>query len=188
MAFYPELKGAALEARNRALQKLIAKATRELNLDITQLTVRPLRPNDLGNNGGTWETISVGTTLSELHNVAVADNTFISIYGLFFAGMSANEQSTAADQNVGWRIFTPSRREDIQRLKITREGSAAREWTINMIPFWPTSTGYADDPVTVEQNTNITTELVATTAATLNARSYAFLGDVVERKGLTINP
>ena len=188
MAFYPELQGLPLEARNLAVKEMLNRATRELNLSRDQLVVSPLRPTDLGNGGGTWETISVATTMSELHNVTVADNTWLSVYGLFYGGNKANEASTAAGQDSTWRVFTEGGREDIQRLRITRMGSVSRDWTINMIPFLKNKTGYADDPIIVDQNTNITTELAAITASTLNGRSYAFLGDVVEKKGLVINP
>lgn len=191
MAFYPELKGVALDARNTAIQKMVEKAMRETGLPYKDLVVRPLIPTDLGNGGGTWETIEVTTTLAELHNVTVAQDTWLSIYGISLQP-SLNDTGGIAGLSsagsVNYVVTQALNREEIQRLRISRKGTVAREWTVNMIPGWTDRTGYVDDPIIVDQNTNITTSFVATSGSTLDQDSYAFLGDVVEKRGITINP
>ena len=79
-------------------------------------------------------------------------------------------------------------RNEIQRMRIQREGSVTRDWDISGIPAYPGHTGWADDPFTVDQNTNLTIQLLASAANTLSGDKHAFIGDVAERKGLTINP
>ena len=189
MAFYAEFRGAPVEARARAVQLAIRKAEQSTGLKYPQdLLVRPLRPNDLGNLGGTWETLSVGTTLSELHNLALANNTWLVVYGIHLNRTIANEAATAADRPVEWRVNRSMAVEDIQRFQIARAGRTSREWTINMIPTFINKSGWVDDPIIVGENENITTSLVAQTASTLDGRAYAILGDIVEKRGLVINP
>lgn len=190
MAFHKKLEGLALQARNDAIKVMLERASVELNVPKENLVVRPLRPTDLGNLGGTWETVEIGTTLSELHNLSVGDNRWLSIYGLYMQPSIYNT-SVGSLLSAGTGPFITAQitnNEEIHRLQISRKGSVVREWTINPIPFWESHTGYVDDPIIVDQNTNITTSFVASGASTLDGRAYALLGDVVERRGLVINP
>lgn len=185
MALYTEFKGTAIEARNAARKKLLDTAASELNLSREQLVVRPLRANDIGLGGGTWSTLAVGTTLTEYTNATIADNVFLSIYGFSmqpadFGNTSANLFSGSVEQT---QVLSP-----IQEMKITRKGSASRFYNVAAVPFWPSKTAWFDDPVTVDQNTNLTIEFVAASAATLHQELHAFHGDVVEKRGITINP
>lgn len=188
MAFYPELKGNPLAARQRALTKILETAKRELNLQQSDLVIRPLRPDDIiANNAGTWKSLSIATTRTELINKDIADNTFISIYGV--ALRKGTRLGNASPVSlIGGSIDIILTQNEIQEMKITRKGSVARFWDLTPIPAFESEVGYVDDPFTVDQNTNIKIELVATTTTILDQDKYAILGDVVEKRGLLINP
>ena len=187
MAFYPEFKGNPVAARSQAVNIILAKARRELNLPANLIVVRQLRPIDIGLGGGTYLTFAVGTTLSEYSNAAIADNAWISMNGVHLA-KGQSMANTGAVSLITGSVEALQLRNEIQRMRIQREGSVTRDWDITAIPAYPSQTGWADDPFTVDQNTNITIQLLATSANTLDGTKHAFLGDVAERKGLTINP
>ncbi len=187
MAFYPEFKGNPVAARARAVDIILGKARRELNLPPDQIVIRQLRPIDIGLGGGTYLTFEVGTSLSEYSNSAIADNAWISING-FQLSKGPSMANTGAISLITGSVEALLFRNEIQRMRIQREGSVTRDWDITAIPQYPSQTGWADDPFTVDQNTNLTVQLLASAATTLSGDKHAFLGDVAERKGLTINP
>ena len=92
MAFYQELKGPALEAYNRMVEVLLAKAEKELKVPRSQLVVRYLRPTDLGGGdiSATDEEYYYGfngasSAFSTINNSTntIVDNRFIGINGVF---------------------------------------------------------------------------------------------------------
>ena len=165
MVFYSELRGVALDAYNRMVKVLLEKAQKELRLDADGLVVRPLRPEDIGSSKTYF---SVSTTADTWTNVVstykVADNRFVGING-FYNG-----------EGVG----------EITQVKIVRASSEARYWNVIPIRNFENKTGYADDPVTIGQNTTITISVNCSTASTIT--DFDFIGAVVEKKGLLINP
>lgn len=171
--FYPELTGDALAAYNEMRNKLVQKAAREL-LGISwvpgmpipeQLVVRPLRPEDLGLTNPEWYFASISTGWNNLvDSKTIADNRFVGIYGVYL------------NEDAG----------ELEELKITREGTDTRYWPIAQIRYFESDTGYADDPVTIDQNTTVTIQGYVASASTITG--FALLGLVAEKKGLLINP
>lgn len=171
MAFYPEIKGVALDAYNKMVQKLVRKAETELNLRYGDgLILRDLRPEDIGtkvsdrepewsyspNTTTDWNTIVDATTID--------DNRYIGISGVW--------HSEAVDE--------------VTQLRITKEGSISRVWDLLPIIQFKHQVGYVDDPITINQNTSLTIEAWARTASTTTG--FGFIGAVVEKRGLLVNP
>ncbi len=193
MVFYPEFKGNPVAARARAVDVIINKATKELNLARDDVVVRPLTPVDIGmssgNAGGTYVQAVVLTTYTDLVSggVSVANNAWLSMHGMMLA-VGPSLGNTAPVTLAAGSIELMTRTNTIQSRRITRKGATTRYWDTTPIPFFFNQTGFADDPFTVDQNTNITLSLLATANTTLVNTKYAFLGDVCERKGRAINP
>lgn len=170
--FYPELVGDALDAYNQTKNKLIKKAAKELlgidwepGMPIPgELVVRPLRPEDLGLSNPYWQFNMSSTGWNTMISTTIADNRFIGIYGIYNA------------EDAG----------EIEEIKINREGTDARYWPVANIRYYEEKVGYADDPITLGQNTSVTVSGYAASASTLT--EFAFRGLVVEKKGLLINP
>jgi len=163
--FYPELKGNPLEAYNRMVRKLYERASRELGLTPDDLVLRPLRPEDLGLSNPAWSlNCTSANAWNDVISTTVADARFIGISGVYH-----NEGAGEATQ-----------------VKISREASDVRYWDITPIRAWENKIGYADDVVTLDQNTSVTISIYCTTASTLT--DFAFIGAVVEKKGLLISP
>lgn len=175
--FYPELEGDALKAYVETRNRLVSKASKELlgrawfpgQPIPDELVVRTLRPEDLGLANPEYrffDTVAGATAaaFNTVVNVTVADNRFIGIYALV-----NNEASGEANE-----------------IRATREGTVTRFWPLQQIQFWQSNTGFADDPFTADQNTNLTIDLYLRTASTVI--DLHPLGLVVEKKGLLVNP
>jgi len=167
--FYKELKGDALEAYNKMVQVLRAKAVKELNLPETEIVVRPIRPEDIGHANPTWTWI--GTTANAwadiLPNKTISDNRYVGISGAYNA------------EGAG----------ELDQIKITRKGSVSRYWDMRPLRWQSgrkTAIYYCDDPITIDQNTTITVSAYCTAASSLV--EFAFIGAVAEKKGLLISP
>lgn len=164
--FYKELSGSALDAYNKMVTKLKDRASKELGLPLGELVVRPLRPEDIGLPNPAW---SLNCTDADDWNTVIdgqtiADTRFVGISGVFHA------------EGAG----------EATQVKITRESSDVRYWDVTNIRNWDNNTGYADDPVTVDQNTTLSVQIYCTTASTLV--NFGFLGAVCEKKGILISP
>jgi len=164
MVFYHELKGPALDAYNQTVRKLKEKAMKELGLSESEIVVRPWRPEDLGSTKTDWSVSTTADTWTQVTNTTIADNRFVGITG-FYNGEGAGE---------------------ITQVKITRAGSDTRYWNVIPIRNFQNKTGYADDPVTIDQNTNVTISVNCSTASTIT--DFDFIGVVVEKRGLLISP
>jgi len=178
MTFYPELNGPALDAHRKMIDSLKARAMKELNLGPDEIVVRPLRPADLGDSSSSPDYgfgMTALTWSNIVNNQTIADCRYIGINGIH---MFANNASTAAT-----RDGVPP----VSQIRITRKGSMSRYWPVHPISHFQHSTGWADDPIMVDQNTSITIEGLARNAASLTD-VFDLLGVVVEKRGMLINP
>ena len=175
MAWYPELKGPALDAYRQMVSSLLAKAERELGLSRDQLVVRDLRPEDIGASSADFR---VGTKEADwialVDSQTISDNRFVGINGVVLMDTGGTDAFGLANEPP------------VSQLKITRKGSVARYWNVKPIWAFEGKVGYCDDPITVDQNTTITVEAWARSASSLEG--FTLLGAVVEKKGLLINP
>lgn len=165
--FYRELAGNSLDAYNKMVSKLLDRASKELGLARESLVVRPLRPEDL--TGGTTPAWSLNCTSASAWNtvissVSIADARFVGISGVFHG--EATGEAT--------------------QVLINREASDVRFWDVTPIRSFDTKVGYADDPVTIDQNTTLTVKIYCTTASTLV--DFGFFGAVVEKYGILVSP
>jgi len=175
MAWYPDLKGPALDAYKKMVQTLFAKAERELGLTRDQLVLRDLRPEDIGASSADFYVGTKATSFYALiDNQTIADNRFVGINGIVLP-------NTASTDAFGLESEPP-----ISQIKITRKGSVARYWNVKPVWAFESRVGYTDDPVTIDQNTTITVEAWARTASSLSG--FTLLGAVVEKRGLLISP
>ena len=179
MAWYPELKGPALDAYRRMVSALKAKAMKELNLSDKEIVVRDLRPADLGENSSTPD-YNVGLTAltwtSIVDSVTVSDNRFIGINGFMVINSSTAGAGSCA-------VDVPT----VEQIRITRKGTTAKYYQVKQIGYFDNNIGYCDDPVTVDQNTTITIEGLARNASSIGGK-FDILGVVVEKRGILISP
>ncbi len=168
MTFYQELRGRPLDAFGKTEDKLLAKGTAQLGLSRQDLIVRPLMPSDLQAALMSWNfAITTTSSLSTLINAqTITDNRFCSINGICYP-----ETTPLFD----W-------------VRITRSGSVARLWPIEHIPPQDDNTMWVDDPITVDQNTTITIEAYNDTTTTNPTENLIFIGLVVEKRGMVLNP
>ena len=164
--FYPELRGNPLDAYNRMVAKLYDKAKDELGLSEEELVLRPLRPEDIGLTIPVWKftDMSANAWGKVIDNKAIADARFVGICGIFH-----NETY-----------------DKVSQIRIKRMASDVRYWDPMPVLKFEHQTGWADDPVTVDQNTTITVEMYTRTTSTMY--EFAFMGAVVEKKGLLVHP
>lgn len=170
MTLYPELKGVSLEAYNRMIDKLKLKASTEGKLSEAEMIVRPwLRPEDIGFTNPEWywnmsSASGSAWSTSDISSKTIADNRFVGISGVFDTGAGV-----------------------IHAIRIAREGATAREWDVAPVRNYLHKAAFADDPVTIDQNTTITISLYMAAASTIN-NTFGLIGAVVEKRGLLINP
>jgi len=175
MAWYPELKGPALDAYRSMVRTLRERAMKELNLRADEIVVRDLRPEDIGASSADFY---VGTKaagwVALVDNATIADNRFVGINGVVL-------MDTGGTDAFGFANEPP-----ISQIKITRKGSVTRYWNVKPVWAFEGKVGYTDDPVTIDQNTTVTVEAWARSASSLEG--FTLLGAVVEKRGLLINP
>jgi len=168
MTFYQDLRGRPLDAFGKTEDKLLAKASAQLGLSREDIIIRPLMAEDLDSSLSSFN-FSVTTTSGSntlINAQTIADNKFISINGICYP-----ESSPLIDY-----------------VKITRSGSVARLWPIEHIPAQDDNTMWADDPITVDQNTTITIEGYNDTTSTNSTENLIFIGLVAEKRGMNLNP
>lgn len=157
--WYDKLEGFALEAYRDSIKKIVEKAESELKLSRENIVVRMLRPEDLGLSNPVW-TFNVSSGWNKIVDTTIGDNRFITINGVMVA-------------ETGQCVAT--------QLKITKAGKVVRYWHIQDINFLENPVVYFDDPITVDQNTNITIEAYCTGSD--NDLRLILLGCVAERSG-----
>ncbi len=176
MTQYHELRGVPLDAMNKGVEEMFRRATKELGLTREELILRDLLPQDLCPGSakfwaedGQWNfTISTTSSWTALIDTCtIADNRYVMIYGM------------------GTEESTPS----VESIKITRAGSVARIWNLQRVGNQDDSEMFMDDPIIVDQNTMIDVDYWASTWRTVSTcENLIFIGQVVEKRGLTINP
>lgn len=172
MTLYKELDGNALRAYEQMVAKLRQNAKQQLKLSDAELVVRPLRPNDVSTRSdwyfdGNQVTGSAWSTPTSVSAQVIANGRFVGINGVF------NQATGVAGS--------------ITAIRITREGAVAREWMVDAVKNWRHQCGWADDPVTLDQNTSFTLSLLQGITGTL-LNQFGLLGAVVEKRGLLISP
>lgn len=169
--FYPELEGNALKAYESMCAKLKSQAMKELGLGPDQVILRPLKADDLDfAQPDGFSLIVTGTT------AGAAGWSGSNMVGVVDTGKWIGINGVATRDPAGW----------ITQLRIQREGSDARFWDLHAIRGFENQTGYADDPVTIDQETSFTIMAYGRTAST--AQQTQLLGAVAEKRGITINP
>ncbi|KKM97076.1 hypothetical protein LCGC14_1171670 [marine sediment metagenome] len=167
---YYNLEGDALDAYNKNIQELIAKAKEELGLPRDELVVRPIRAEDIGFSAAQFlTTVAKASTngwVNIVNTVTIADNRFVMINGVS-------------------RGFGQGTTNVFSQLRVTKAGKTARIWNIQGVEDFITNAVYWDDPVDVKQNQQLTIEGYAVNSTT---DKMIFLGAVVEKRGLIINP
>jgi hypothetical protein len=178
MAFYPELKGPALEAHRAMVSLLKRKAMDELQLTEDQIVVRDLRPEDYGSSSADlyYDITQAATWNTVINAQTIADNRWIGVSGFFCGAGTAASSAGALGPNT---ILT--------QIRVTRKGSLARYWWVQPVINWADHTGYVDDPFTADPNTTLTLE----TYDRFNSASHSnwgFIGAVIEKKGVLVSP
>ena len=166
MVFYDEFNGNPLAAYTAGVDKIKAKARRELGLAVDGAIVRPLRPEDLGMATPWWVLNQVATnTWTDLVTAqTINDNRFCLVNGVYFNGNS----------------------QELHQIRVQRAGSFARYWPVTPIRGFKSHTGWCDDPWTVDQNTQLTISAICSSISTLY--EIDFIGATAEKRGVLINP
>lgn len=165
--WYGNLDGEALKAHLAMLDNLLTKASAELNIARDDLVVRSLRPEDLGLSTPEW-TFNISSSANwntMVSATTISDNRYIGINGIYYA------MSTA---------------QAVSQIKITRGGTVARYWQIQGINFNQNPVAYFLDPFTAQKNTTLTIQGYG--VSTGAAEKIIFIGLVVEKKGILVDP
>lgn len=164
-AIYLKLEGPPLDAQKKMIENLKRRAMKMLNLPASEIVMRALRPTDLDLSTPEWSFNITSGQWNTMVNITVADNRFIGINGIVYLETSS---------------------QSISELKITRMGKVAKYLNIEGIILCENPYQFIDDPVIVDQNTNITIEGYG--IGTNATEKMGFLGAVAEKRGLLINP
>jgi len=146
---------------SKLVQELKRRARRELTEE--EIVIRPLRPEDLGLATPEWTFNIVTTTWNVMINITIADLTWIGIYGVLYA-MSDTQA--------------------VSQLEMKSMGNTERYWQIQGCNFTENSSFFFDDPVLIDQNTNLTINGYG--VANEANEKICFLGVVVEKEGILI--
>lgn len=167
MTFYHELKGTPLDAYNVGCKELLKRATAQLGLPREELILRDLRSDDLGVTGKFKFSVTSTAGWNTLVNTyTIVDNRFVMINGLF------TEESSPV----------------IHSIRITRAGSVSRWWNVQRVALQDDNEIFMDDPILVDQNQTITIEGYNGLTTTNPGEEFGFIGAVVEKRGLVVNP
>lgn len=138
--------------------RAIALAVQQLGLPESELSVRSLIPQDLGLN--TWSFNLAGAGWNTVINTSVADNRFLCITGVSYAG-------TAAEQ-----------------VRVKVGASTVAQFSIEQIPGI-TTTHHADiSPILAQQNLPVQIEVFA--SAVSAADNVILEGMTIEKRGMVI--
>ncbi len=135
-------------------------AMKELNLGEENLTVRGLRPEDLGLTGSSWTfNITSANAWNNIISGSAGDNRYIAITGLSYTGSA------------------------ITQVRMVLGGRTSEIWSIEHIPSLENPIFIDLTPTIIKQNQRIDIDVYATAAGT---ESLVFQGIVVEKKGLVL--
>ena len=170
MTFYGELKGTAMDARNKCCNEVLARAQQQLGLPREEIILRPLIASDIGYSTPKFKsTITDAAAWNSLVTTyTIADNRFVCISGVFTEEDSPTQ---------------------IAHIRITRAGSVAREWNVQRVADQDDKQMHVDDPIIIDQNTTLSiNSYCGLTATTGTAEEFGFIGCVAEKRGMLINP
>ncbi|GAF87967.1 unnamed protein product, partial [marine sediment metagenome] len=139
--------------------KLKQIAMKELNLGEEELTIRSLRPEDLGVTGAWSFNIGSANAWNNIISNYLGDNRFLMLTGVTYTGSA------------------------ITQVRMVLGGSTKEIWTIQAIPAMETPRYVDLTPTIIKQNQMISIDVYATTTGT---ESLVFDGVVIEKKGLVL--
>lgn len=158
-----QLTGEALNSYYDMVEKLKQKAMKEGRLSPNDIVVRPLRPEDVGLSNPEWtfNLASANAWATNMLNTTISNNRWIGINGFL-----VEESGAQAGTQVKLKVM----------------GIDRRYWTIQGVNMLQDSTIFFLDPLTVDENTNITMDIYGTD---IDADfRLVVLGVVVEKKGI----
>ena len=139
--------------------QMIAMAEQQLGLSRDQLTIRSLRPDDLG-LGSTWSMNLAAIGWNTTVNTTVADNTFICLNSVSYSGVAA------------------------EAVRVTAGSSVVAEFNIEQIPGVTTTHTASIPEIVVEQNLPIRIEVYASAVSATD--NVIISGTVVEKRGMLL--
>ena len=140
--------------------QMIAMAEQQLGLSRDQLTVRSLRPDDLG-LGSIWSVnLTSANAWNTVINTNVGDNRFICLKSVSYSGTAA------------------------EAIRVTAGGSVVLETNIQRIPGITTTHTASIRNVVVEQNMPIRIEVYASAVSATD--QLIISGSVVEKRGMVL--
>ena len=140
--------------------QMVAMAEQQLGLSRDQLTIRSLRPDDLG-LGSTWSmNLATANAWNTTVNTNVGDNRFICLKSVSYSGTAA------------------------ESVRITAGSSVVAEFNIQQIPGITTTHTARIREVVVEQNMPIRIEVYASAIAATD--TLILSGTVVEKRGMVL--
>ncbi len=140
--------------------EMIQMAEQQLGLPRSELTVRSLRPNDLG-LGSIWSVnLATAGAWNTVINTNVGDNRFICLKSISYSGTAA------------------------EAIRVTAGGSVVLETNIQRIPGITTTHTASIREVLVEQNMPIRVEVYASAISATD--QLIISGSVVEKRGLLL--
>ena len=140
--------------------QMIMLAEQQLGLSRDQLTVRSLRPNDVG-LGNTWSmNLATANAWNTTVNSAVNDNTFICLNSVSYSGTAA------------------------ESIRVTAGASVVAEFNIQRVPGISTTQTIRIPDIIIEQNEPIRIEVYASAISATDA--VILSGTVVEKAGLVL--
>jgi hypothetical protein len=153
----PSFSGEPSAGAANVTNTLLSMASQQLGLPPSELSVRGLRPQDLGLT--TFNITAGGAGWTNVCTATVADNTFIAFTGCSYGGT-----------NFG-------------QLRIQAGARYAEYWPLTFIAGLVSQLWYDDSPSIAQQNQPVIIDAYAKAAAT---ESINIMGTVVEKRGLTI--
>lgn len=157
-----DFKGDAVDAVKQLDQALISAASNQLKVGREDLTVRDLRPQDVGLGTSEWTFSVTAATSTNVVGTSIASGRWLGVYGVRYAGAT----------------------QSVSELKVTKEGKDVRYWNVQGTAFLQDQTIYFTDPVTVKELATLT--IAAYPVTTNTAEKMILLGRVVEKKGLLV--
>ncbi len=157
-----DFKGDAIDAVKQLDNALIEAASNQLKVGRADLTVRDLRPQDVGLSTSEWTFAVTAATSTNVVGTSIASGRWLGVYGVRYAGAT----------------------QSIAELKVTKEGKDVRYWTIQGAGLTQNQTVYFSDPITVKELATL--NIAAYPVTTNTAEKMVLLGRVVEKKGLLV--
>jgi len=156
----PRAPTSAYSALSGCQGQMIAMAEQQLGLSRDQLTVRSLRPNDLG-LGSIWSVnLANINSWNTVINTTVADNTFICLNSVSYSGTAA------------------------ESVRVIAGSSVVAEFNIERIPGISTTQTASIPDIIVEQNLPIRIEVYASAVSATD--NLIISGTVVEKRGMLV--